>query len=180
MSDDRSSHPPDHSPGHPLVQLARQAIENSLKGEPSPRAEDDLSAQAAAGVFVSLKKGEALRGCIGTIFPVTGSLADEVSQNAVSAATRDPRFPPLSPEELEQVTVSVDVLTTPEPIGSPDELDAARYGVIVQSGQRKGVLLPDLPGIDTVQKQLGIAKQKAGIGADEECDLFRFEVKRYY
>jgi AmmeMemoRadiSam system protein A len=165
---------------HPLVLLARQAIESNLKGEPSPMAEDELSAQAAAGVFVSLKKGGALRGCIGTIFPVTGSLAEEVSQNAVSAATRDPRFPPMAPAELEQVDVSVDVLTTPEPIGSPDELDPSRYGVIVQSGHRKGVLLPDLPGIDTVEKQLGIAKQKAGIGLDEECELLRFEVVRYF
>lgn len=169
-----------HSPSHPLVTLARQAIENNLRGEPSPKAEAELSVHESSGVFVSLKKGGALRGCIGTIFPVTESLAEEVAQNAVSAATRDPRFPPMVTEELEQVTVSVDVLTSPEPVVSPDDLDPARYGVIVQSGHRKGVLLPDLPGIDTVQKQLGIAKQKAGIGSEEECELFRFEVKRYY
>ncbi len=169
-----------HSPSHPLVTLARQAIENKLRGDPSPEVSAELSAHESSGVFVSLKKGGALRGCIGTIFPVTESLGEEVAQNAVSAATRDPRFPPMATEELEQVTVSVDVLTSPEPVASPGDLDPAIFGVIVQSGSRKGVLLPDLPGIDTVQKQLDIAKQKAGIGADEECELFRFEVKRYY
>ena len=169
-----------HSSSHPFAALARRAIESNLRGDPSPEAGAELSDHESTGVFVSIKKGGVLRGCIGTILPVTESLADEVTQNAVSAATRDPRFPPMSPEELEQVTISVDVLTTPEPVASPGDLDPARYGVIVLSGPRKGVLLPDLPGIDTVQKQLGIAKQKAGIGTDEECELFRFEVKRYF
>lgn len=170
----------DHGSSHPLVTLARLAIENHLRGEPVPEAGTELSSSDPTGVFVSLKKEGALRGCIGTILPVTNSLAEEVTQNAVSAATRDPRFPPMSPGELNQVTVSVDVLTAPEPTSSPGDLDPARFGVIVQCGHRKGVLLPDLPGIDTVDKQLAIAKQKAGIGTDEKCELFRFEVNRYY
>lgn len=165
---------------HPLVRLARQAIESHLSGEPVPTVEADLVSTEPSGAFVSLKKAGQLRGCIGTILPVTGTLAEEVASNAVSAATRDPRFPPVAPEELGEITVSVDVLSVPEPVSSPDDLDPSRYGVIVQSGSRKGLLLPNLPGIDTVQKQLGIAKQKAGIGPDEECELFRFEVKRYY
>ena len=176
MTDDTSSHPP----CHPLVSLARLAIENHLGGEPAPTMEADLFSAAPAGAFVSLKKGGQLRGCIGTIFPVTGTLGDEVAQNAVSAASRDPRFPPVATEELDQVTISVDVLTVPEAVPSPDDLDPSRFGVIVQSGSRKGVLLPDLQGIDTVEKQLAIAKQKAGIGSEEECELLRFEVKRYY
>jgi AmmeMemoRadiSam system protein A len=165
---------------HPLVRLARQAIENHLSGEPVPTVEADLASTEPSGAFVSLKKSGQLRGCIGTILPVAGTLAEEVVSNAVSAATRDPRFPPVAPEELGEITVSVDVLSVPEPVSSPDDLDPSRYGVIVQSGSRKGVLLPNLPGIDTVQKQLGIAKQKARIAPDEECELLRFEVKRYY
>jgi AmmeMemoRadiSam system protein A len=169
-----------HPPSHPLVRLARQAIENHLSGEPGPTVESDLVSTEPSGAFVSLKKAGQLRGCIGTILPVTGTLAEEVASNAVSAATRDPRFSPVTPEELGEITVSVDVLSVPEPVSSPDDLDPSRYGVIVQSGSRKGVLLPNLPGIDTVDKQLSIAKQKAGIGPDEECELLRFEVERYY
>ncbi|MDF1536674.1 MAG: AmmeMemoRadiSam system protein A [bacterium] len=176
MTVSSSSHPP----SHPIVRLARLAIENHLTGEPAPTAEADLFSTEPSGAFVSLKKGGQLRGCIGTILPVTGTLGDEVARNAVSAATRDPRFAPVAPEELDQITVSVDVLTAPQPVSSPDDLDPSRYGVIVQSGYRKGVLLPDLPGIDTVEKQLAIARQKAGIGPTEKCELLRFEVKRYF
>jgi uncharacterized protein (TIGR00296 family) len=106
-------------------------------------------------------------------------VAQEVIQNAVSAATRDPRFPPVQPEELEGLDIKVDVLTEPEPIDSMDQLDPKRYGVIVESGWRRGLLLPDLEGVDTVEEQVDIAMRKAGIRPGEPIKLYRFEVKRY-
>lgn len=167
------------SGSHPLVKLAREAITSHLTGGVAPEPEPFDGYDRPAGAFVSLKKEGQLRGCIGTIGPVRPSVALEVIDNAVSAATRDPRFSPLSLEELGQVTISVDVLGEPEPVQSIDDLDPSRFGVIVRSGPRKGVLLPDLPGVDTPQDQVRIASQKAGIGTGEPVELFRFEVKRY-
>lgn len=165
---------------HPLVVLARKAIAAHLSGEPLPKPEDYLDQGPPSGAFVSLKEGGQLRGCIGTLRAVQNSLAKEVMENAVSAATRDPRFQPLTLEELDGITISVDVLGIPENVAGLDELDPQRYGVIVQSGFRKGVLLPDLPGITTSEEQVRIARMKAGIGPEERIDLLRFEVKRYY
>jgi AmmeMemoRadiSam system protein A len=165
---------------HPLVLLAIKAIEAYLEGKPLPELESAPGSDEPAGAFVSIKKGGQLRGCIGTIQPVHPTLAEEVVKNAVSAATRDPRFPPMTGEELEESTISVDVLTTPEPVSTLDGLDPLKYGVIVQSGARRGVLLPDLPGVETVKQQIEIARNKAGIGQSEKLELFRFEVKRFY
>lgn len=165
---------------HPLVSLARKAITAYLAGEPSPQPEGLEDLGAPAGTFVSLKKEGQLRGCIGTLQAVYPTLAREVMENAVSAATRDPRFLPLTLEELHGVTISVDVLGKPEPVPGPEELDPQRYGVIVKCGLRRGVLLPDLPGITTPEEQIRIARLKAGIGTEENVELFRFEVKRYF
>jgi len=106
-------------------------------------------------------------------------VAEETMTNAISSATRDPRFPPVTPDELSDLSYNVDVLTTPEPIASKDQLDPKKYGVIVEAGIRKGLLLPDLEGVDTVDYQIEICCQKAGIAADEPINLYRFEVKRY-
>ena len=133
-----------------------------------------------AGVFVSLKKDGRLRGCIGTIQAVQSSIAEEIIQNAVSACSRDPRFDPVMPEELEQLSISVDVLGDTERINSPKELDVKRYGVVVTNGYRRGLLLPNLEGVDTVDEQIAIARQKAGIGEKEEVELERFEVVRHF
>jgi AmmeMemoRadiSam system protein A len=133
-----------------------------------------------AGVFVSIhKKNGDLRGCIGTFEPQQKNVAKEVIANAVSAATRDPRFEPVSPEELDNLEYSVDVLTPPEPIKDESQLDPKKYGVIVEAGWRRGLLLPDLEGVDTVDYQIDISRQKAGIGPNEPVKLYRFEVKRY-
>ena len=132
-----------------------------------------------AGAFVSIHKEGRLRGCIGTILPTEDSLAEEIIQNAISASTRDPRFDPIRPEELPLLEISVDVLGTPEDIDSPEELDVKRYGVIVSCGSRRGLLLPDLPGVDTVEQQLSIARKKGGIGPKEKVRLQRFEVIRH-
>ena len=134
-----------------------------------------------AGVFVSIHKNGSLRGCIGTISPTCSSIAREIAQNAVSASTKDPRFSAIRPSELDELEITVDVLGETEKISSPDQLDVKRYGVIVSKGRRRGLLLPNLDGVDTVEEQIGIALQKAGLDTDEEnYELERFEVVRHY
>lgn len=173
----------------PLVKLARKSIEYFLKTGNEPAALKDLQANVTpdeddlfrkrAGVFVSLKKHGQLRGCIGTIEPTQATLAQEVMKNAISAASNDPRFSPLEADELAEINISVDVLDKPEKIDSISQLNPQKYGVIVSKGYRKGLLLPDLPGIDSAEEQVSIAKQKAGINGDEKVELERFRVIRY-
>ena len=164
---------------HPLVDLARRTIESYVRNGSKPSPPADPSMSGKAGVFVSIKRSGQLRGCIGTIMPVRASIGEEVVENAVSAATRDPRFPPVEADELDDLAVSVDVLTEPEPVMNISDLDPSRYGVIVRSGERSGVLLPDLAGIDTPEEQVAIAMRKAGIKPGDEVNLYRFEVQRY-
>ena len=166
---------------HPLVQLARRTIEAWVRERRVIEPPDPLTPEMAeqAGTFVSLHRRGRLRGCIGTIEPTQPNVAQELIANAISSATRDWRFSPLRPEELEDLEVKVDVLTLPELISGPEELDPKRYGVIVESGSRRGLLLPDLEGVDTVEYQVSIARQKAGVGPHESVQLYRFEVKRY-
>ena len=133
-----------------------------------------------AGTFVSIHKHGALRGCIGTIGPTRSSIAEEIIENAKSASTRDPRFAPIQTAELPYLEISVDVLGEAEDIDSEDELDVKRYGVIVRSGHKRGLLLPDLDGVDTPAQQIDIAKQKAGIHRFEKISLQRFEVIRHH
>ncbi len=164
------------------VRLARETIEHCVRTGQMIRMPEHLPEEMysrRAGVFVSIKKDGRLRGCIGTIQAVQSSIAEEIINNAVSACTGDPRFSPVEPSELEALSISVDVLGDTEKIGSPDELDVRRYGVVVTSGYRRGLLLPNLEGVDTVEEQIAIAKQKAGIGAEEEAELERFEVVRH-
>lgn len=167
---------------HPLVQLARRTIEafvrNGRRIEPPEELTPEM--QRRAGVFVSLHRHGQLRGCIGTIAPTQPNVAYEVIQNAISAATRDPRFPPVGPNELEDLEISVDILGEPEPVSSWEELDPKVYGVIVERGMRRGLLLPDLEGVDTVQDQVAIALRKAGIHPSEPYRLYRFRVERYH
>lgn len=165
------------------VRLARRTIEAYVGEGKQTEVPDGLPQEMygrQAGVFVSIKENGRLRGCIGTIHAVCDSIAEEIIANAVSASTRDPRFAPIRPEELPKLTISVDVLGDTEPITSPDELDVKRYGVVVTRGYRRGLLLPNLDGVNTVEEQIAIAKQKAGIGDDEEVELERFEVVRHY
>lgn len=167
---------------NPYVRIAKLAVETFVREGKRARLPDWLPAellQRRAGVFVSLHIRGSLRGCIGTIGPTTNSIAEEIVQNGISACSRDPRFDPVRPEELPMLEYSVDVLGEPEKIDSPSELDPSRYGVIVESGFKRGLLLPDLDGVDTVEKQIDIARRKAGIGRSEPVTLYRFEVVRY-
>ena len=164
----------------PLADLARKAIEGHVRyGKNYKPAELTAEMAEKAGVFVCLKRAGQLRGCIGTFEPCFDNVARETVDNAISSATRDPRFPPVTPEELDGLTYTVDVLGQPEPVAGIDQLDAKRYGVIVEAGPRRGLLLPDLEGVDSPQQQIDICRQKAGIGPDEPVKLYRFEVKRY-
>ena len=165
------------------VRLARAVINAWIREHRKFPLPDDLPPEMislCAGAFVSLHKDGRLRGCIGTIQPVRNSIAEEIADNAVSAATRDPRFSPVRPEELDSLEISVDILSEPEAIRSKAELDVKRYGVIVSKGARRGLLLPNLEGVDTVDEQIAIAMQKAGISEREKgVELQRFEVVRH-
>jgi AmmeMemoRadiSam system protein A len=168
--------------GSVYTEIARKALENHVRGKRLSSIPPDLSPdlQKPGAAFVSIKKRGELRGCIGTISPTKRTLAGEIAANAVSAGLKDPRFPPVSEDELPELTYSVDVLSEPEKVEDINELDPQRFGVIVRRGGRRGLLLPDLEGITTVEEQLSIAKQKAGIFPDELVEIYRFEVKRYY
>lgn len=169
-------------PSHPLVSLALQAIKLNLENGQTLPCPDPLpeSMQIQAGTFVSIKKDGQLRGCIGTISPKYANIAEEVIQNALRAANMDPRFSPIEKEELQHLTLSVDVLTPPEKIDSISELDVKRYGLIVSTRSRRGLLLPNLENVKTVDQQLKICLQKGGISETETYELFRFEVNRFH
>ncbi|MCL2164238.1 MAG: AmmeMemoRadiSam system protein A [Oscillospiraceae bacterium] len=164
------------------VRLARETIEAFVNEgriiEKPGWLQGEMQTQKA-GVFVSLKKHRDLRGCIGTISPTCDSIAEEIIQNAISACSRDPRFPPVTPTELGNLSISVDVLSDSEPVMSLEELDVKRFGVIVSKGFRRGLLLPNLEGVNTVEEQISIAMQKAGILDGEGCKLEKFEVVRH-
>lgn len=164
------------------VALARRTLEKYVTTGEEVVPPSDVTGvlNETAGVFVSIKKHGQLRGCIGTIEPTQPNVANEIIHNAISAGTRDPRFNPVTDEELNDLTYSVDILYPPEPISGMEKLDPKKYGVIVRSGYKSGLLLPNLEGIDTVEEQVDIALKKAGINKGEHVDMERFEVVRYY
>lgn len=167
----------------PWVRLARMSLETYVRtGRRLHILPQGLPLEMtgkAAGAFVSIHIHGRLRGCIGTTGPTTASVAWEIVQNSVAAGTRDQRFPSVVPDELDLLEYDVDVLDEPESISSPAQLDVRQYGVIVSSGSRRGLLLPDLDGVDTVEQQIDIARQKGGIGAHERYTLERFKVIRH-
>jgi AmmeMemoRadiSam system protein A len=165
---------------HPVVELAKETVESYIrKGEmPKPR-ELTPEMRERAGVFVSLHKHGQLRGCIGTFEPAKDNVADEIISNAISSSTRDPRFPPVTASELDDLEYSVDILTKPEPVTDINQLDHKEYGVIVESDWKKGLLLPDLEGVDSVEEQIAICRLKAGISASEPVKIYRFKVRRF-
>lgn len=164
------------------ISLARKSIELYTRTKKVLEMPDDLSKELLerrAGTFVTLKINGKLRGCIGTIEPVCRNIAEEIIRNAISACSKDPRFDPVTEEELPYITYSVDVLGKAEKVQSKLELDPNKYGVIVTKGYRRGLLLPNLDGVDTVEEQLEIALGKAGIGSHEDYTIERFEVVRH-
>ncbi len=164
------------------VQLARRTIESYILEGRKIAVPADIKGEMRerrAGAFVSIHEHGRLRGCIGTILPTTECIAKEIINNAVSASTEDPRFEPITEDELEWLEINVDILGDPEDIDSPDQLDVKRYGIIVSKGYKRGLLLPDLDGVDTVEEQIAIAKRKAGIRENEDVKLQRFEVVRH-
>lgn len=165
-----------------LVKLARDTIEAYIRKNEVvlPPGDIPVEMKQKAGVFVSLHKGGELRGCIGTFSSTTENVAQEIIRNAIAASTEDPRFRPVEEDELSELEISVDVLSAPVKAANEKELDAKRFGVIVSSGGRRGLLLPDLPGVNTPEEQIAIAKRKAGIGDRDPVELQKFEVKRYF
>jgi len=165
------------------VDLAWRTLKEFLReGKiPSPLKNIPPEFTRKAGVFVSLHKRGELRGCIGTYLPTQKNIAEEIIKNTISAATQDPRFPPVREEELKEIEISVDILSEPELIHSLDDLNPRKYGVIVSKEWQKGLLLPDLEGVDTVETQVKIAKQKAGLfGVPlDQLKIYRFTVTRY-
>ena len=167
---------------NPHTKLAREALDTWLKERVRidvPPWVPEPMRTGASGAFVCLKQSGQLRGCIGTIQPVHDSLAQEIIHNAISAGTRDPRFPPVSAEELPTLRFTVDVLTEPEPVDTMAELDPHIYGIIVNSGQKRGLLLPDLETIETPRQQIDIALKKAGIRPGDDYTMERFQVNRF-
>lgn len=168
----------------PLVQLARRTIyEHITNGTIIMPVDFPNSEPDRAGCFVSIHTASSgdLRGCIGTIAPVQDTLAEEIIMNAISASTRDPRFPPIDASELDNLEINVDVMGMPEP-ASIEDLDPKKYGVIVSKAGRRGLLLPDLEGVDSIEQQLMIACNKAGITPSlgfTDIDIERFEVVRH-
>lgn len=166
---------------HKYVELAlasiREYVLNGITLSPPASLPEDMKQKA--GLFVCIKTGGSLRGCIGTIKPCQPNMAEEIIANATSAATRDSRFEPLNKEELDDITVSVDILSASEKIGGVGELDPKIYGLIVSAGGKKGILLPDLEGVDTPRQQIAICRSKGGMEESEEVTLERFTVKRY-
>ncbi len=166
---------------HPLAKLAKKSVETFVKEgkviEPPQNLLPEMSGKA--GVFVCLKKHGYLRGCIGTFLPTSESIAKETISNAIAAATRDPRFPPVEENELEELEYTVDVLSEAKRVNDISELDPKKYGIIVVSGNKRGLLLPDIEGVNTVEEQISIAKMKANILPHEDLEIYKFEVKRY-
>jgi AmmeMemoRadiSam system protein A len=166
-----------------FVRLARTAIESfvekRIKIKVPEYARSGLLGGPAKGAFVSIKGPGGLRGCIGSTTGMQASLAAEIINNAIQAATEDPRFPEIEAWELENLLISVDVLSKGELVQTPEVLDPKRYGVIVESGYRRGLLLPDLDGIETVEDQIRIALNMAGIREDDTYKIYRFTVERH-
>lgn len=167
-----------------LPELARLTVEKFVLDGEMLELPSEIEGQLAerAGVFVTLRTPDGqLRGCMGTIEPARATVAEEVIQNAISAATRDPRFPPVSRDELNGMKYGVDVLAKPEPARGPEDLDPARYGVIVETldRNRRGLLLPSIEGIETIEEQWRAVHLKAGIKPGTPVRVERFTVTRF-
>ena len=169
-------------PKDKFIELARLTINEYIRNNKIydiNNVTDEELLNKKEAVFVSIHKNGDLRGCIGTVIPTKDNVAKEIISNAISASTKDPRFPKVRVDELDNLEVNVDELSPSEKINSLDELDPKKYGVIVTSGFKRGLLLPDLEGVDTVEEQLSIAKRKGGITDNDDITIERFTVIRH-
>jgi len=164
-----------------ILGLARQAVEHYVRTRTYLPPPDPLPGEliSPGPVFVSLRVGDSLRGCIGTLVATKPTLAEEIIANAIAAAVSDPRFPPVTTPELPTLSYEVDLVGPLAPVADEAELDPERYGVVVESGNRRGVLLPALEGVTSTEQQVAIARAKAGIAPDEPVTLYRFTVVRF-
>ena len=169
------------APGDHALWLARQAVEQYVRHRDllTPPTDPPPFLMDPGAAFVTLRLGKALRGCIGTLGPTKPTLAHEIIANAVAAASSDPRFPPVAASELAVLLYEVDILSALEPIPDEGHLDAEQYGVVVQAGERRGVLLPAIEGVTSPRQQVTIARAKALIPPDQAVTLYRFTVTRF-
>ena len=167
--------------GARVLSLARQAVENYVWGwgVPPPPPDPPPALKEPGAAFVTLRLGKALRGCIGTLGATKPTLAHEIIANAVAAASSDPRFPPVAARELAVLLYEVDILGAVEPIPDESHLDPEEYGVVVEAGSRRGVLLPAIEDVASVRQQVTIARAKASIRPNEAVALYRFTVTRF-
>lgn len=168
-------------PGTQALWLARQAVEHYVRTQLLLTPPDDPPAllKERGAAFVTLRVGKALRGCIGTLGPTKPTLANEIVANAVAAATSDPRFPPVAADELARLLYEVDIVGTLEPIAGEKDLDPEQYGVVVEAGSRRGVLLPAIEDVTSARQQVAIARSKALIRPHDAVTLYRFTVTRF-
>ncbi len=169
------------APGTLALALARRAVEHYVRSRDllAPPADPPPLLQDPGAAFVTLRLGRALRGCIGTLAPSKPTLAHEIVANAVAAASSDPRFPPVEVHELAALLYEVDLVRTPEPVADQSPLDPEQYGVVVEAGGRRGVLLPGIEGITSSHQQVVIARAKGLILPSESVTLYRFTVIRF-
>ena len=166
---------------HPYVSLAQESIHHYLNYSeklscPNPLSND---LKSRSGAFVSIKKLQQLRGCIGTLEPCEPNLAMEIIENALKAALNDPRFSPITLGELQDLTYSIDVVRPLEKISDVSDLDPKIYGLVVRSNGKQGVLLPDLEGVNSTEEQIQICRSKGKIPDDELIEMYRFKVERF-
>lgn len=161
--------------------LARQAVEHYVQTQLLLAPPDNPPAllKAPGAAFVTLRVGKALRGCIGTLGPSKPTLANEIVANAVAAATSDPRFPPVAADELARLLYEVAIVGAVEAVHSEHDLDPDQYGVVVEAGSRRGVLLPAIEGVTSARQQVAIARSKALIRPHDAVILYRFTVTRF-
>jgi len=166
---------------HPYVSLAQESIHHYLNYSEKLSCPNPLSTDlnSRSGAFVSIKKLRQLRGCIGTLEPCEPNLAMEIIENALKAALHDPRFSPITTEELQDLTYSIDVVRPLEKVPDASALDPKIYGLVVRSNGKQGVLLPDLDGVDSIEKQIQICRSKGRIADDEAIEMYRFKVERF-
>ncbi|MDD5145356.1 MAG: AmmeMemoRadiSam system protein A [Candidatus Pacebacteria bacterium] len=167
---------------HPFAVLAKKAVETYINEGKIISLPSDLSKEfleKKAGAFVTLEKNGKLRGCIGTYLPTRNNVAEEIIYNAISAATEDYRFDTVQADELPQLSYTVYILNEPGLISDIKELNPKKFGIIVRSGRKCGLLLPDLEGVDTVEEQISICCQKGGIDPKEKISIYKFTVEKY-